>query len=160
MDQRLIDEVRNGAVDAVNHWADAVARAGATATAELLRWLPRFHAMIAEEVRLVSPQFGFAVMPNRSGTAWWWIGDMCSESDNDNARRLGRLIAAWNETHPAVEWLLRRFGFPRAIVETDTLSSNLPGEAKRYDLTAGQHLAPIGADDRILKLHVPPWEPE
>lgn len=156
----LIVAVRNGEENAVGAWADAVERAGATDAAQLLRWLPRFHAMIAEEVRAVSPQFGFAVILNssRTGTAWWWIGDMCSESDNDDSRTLGRLMAAWNETHPAVEWLLRRFGFPHAEVEAIRHATDENLGTRTYHLTAGEHLEPVADDVRVLRLNVPGWE--
>ncbi len=157
----LIDAVRNGEEHAITAWADAVARSGATEAAELLRWVPRFHAMIAEDVRAVSPQFGFAVILNgsRRGTAWWWIGDCGSEADNDDARTLGRLMAAWNETHPAIEWLLRRLNFPHANVEPLGYATDRLLEPRAYNLSAGEHLEPVPADARVLKLDVPGWEP-
>lgn len=155
----VIEAVRRGEATALTAWADALDRAGATEGAALLRWLPHFGALLAAEVRAVSPQFGFIIHQNRSETAWWWIGDMCSESDNEEARRLGRLMRAWNEMHPAVEWLLRFFGFPHAVIdvirhETD---ENLP--TQRIDLAAGEHLGPVDADARVLKLDVPGWLP-
>lgn len=158
----LIDAVRDGQENAITAWAEAVERGGATDAAELLRWVPRFHDMIAEDVRLVSPQHGFAVILNssRRGTAWWWIGDCCSEADNDDARTLGRLMAAWNEAHPAVEWLLRRLNFPHAQVEALRYATDEIVGTRTYHLTAGEHLEPVPDDVRVLKLGVPGWEEE
>ena len=154
----LIVAVRNGEENAVNAWADAAERAGATDAAELLRWVPRFHAMIAEEVRAVSPQFGFAIHANSNGFSWWWIGDGCSEADNADSANLNRLMAAWNETHPAVEWLLRRLGFPHAEVEAIRHATDENLGTRTYHLTAGEHLEPVADDVRVLRLNVPGWE--
>jgi hypothetical protein len=155
----LIDVVRNGEENAVNVWADAVERAGATEAAELLRWLPRFHAMIAAAVRAVSPQFGFAITVNGNGFSWWWIGDCGSGSDNANARNLNRLMAAWNEAYPAVEWLLRRLNFPHANVEAIRHATDEPVETRAFNLSAGDHLEPVADDVRVVRLDVPWWEP-
>lgn len=154
-----IEAVRSGDATALTDWAEALERAGASEAAGLLRWLPRFHALLAEEVRAVSPQFGFAIIVNPSGTAWWWIGDSCSESDNAEARQLGRLLSAWNETHPALEWLLRNFGFPHVAVEAIHYATDENAGTSRYDLTAGQHLGPVEEGARVFKLGVPGWEP-
>jgi hypothetical protein len=155
----LIDAVRNGGATAITDWADALERAGASEPAKLLRWLPGFHAALADEVRAVSPQFGFAITAISKGHAYWWIGDMCSEVENADAFNLGRLLSAWNEMHPAVEWLLRRFDFPHAAIEAIRYATddNLP--KKSYDLGNGQHFDPIDDDARVLKLDVPGWQP-
>jgi hypothetical protein len=123
----MIEAVRNGSATALMDWADALDRDGAAEAAELLRWLPCFHALLADEVRAVSPQLG--------------------------------LMSAWNETHPAMEWLLRNFGFPHVAVEAIRYATDENAGTRRYDLSAGQHLGPVEEGVRVLKLDVAGWEP-
>lgn len=154
----LIDAVRNGDESAITNWADFLEKAGAIEAAKLIRWVPSFHAALAEEVRAVSPQFGFAITAQSRGHADWWIGDMCSEVENADALNLGRLLSAWNEMHPAVEWLLRKFDFPHAAVEAIHYATDDVLPTVTCNLSAGQHLAPVAEDVRVLKLDVVGWE--
>jgi hypothetical protein len=155
----LIDAVRNGVATAITDWADFLDKAGAAEAAKLLRWLPEFRASRAEEVQAVCPQFGFAITANSNGHSWWWIGDAGSECDNDEARNLNRLMSAWNEMHPAVEWLLRSYGFPHVTIESLRFATDDRYPNKSYDLTAGQHLEPVADDARVLRLDVQGWVP-
>ncbi len=68
-------------------------------------------------------------------------------------------MSAWNETHPAVEWLLRSFGFPHAAVEAVRYATDENDATRSYDLTPGQHLGPVEEGVRVVKLDVVRWEP-
>ncbi len=151
----VFDAMREGEEYAVGECAEGLESVGAMAPAGLFYWLHGFQIALTPEVRATAPQQGFAVDVNENGFAWWWVGDMCSEADNDDSRQLGRVMAAWDETHPAVEWMLRQFGFPHVTVETEQ-----PAESKTYHLSVGEHLEPLPDGVRVLRLTVPAWEEE
>lgn len=157
----FLTAVQAGEAPALLRWADALADRGATAGADLLRWLPRFHDRIAEEVRLVAPSGGFFV----NCVSWrehaaWVIGDCDCEIENQDTRNLDELLAAWNDFHLAVEWLHRQFGLPTVVVEAHALATGRLAERRSFNLAAGEHFTPFGPGVRVLHLRAEAYEPE
>lgn len=157
----IVAAVQAGEAPALLRWADALADRGASAAAELLRWLPSFHDRIAEEVRLVAPSAGFFVncSPGREHAAWV-IGDCDCEIENQDTRNLDELLAAWNDFHPAVEWLHRRFGLPTVSAEAHAIATGRLAEHRSFDLAAGEHFTPFEPGVRVMHLRAEASEPE
>lgn len=152
----IIDAVRAGEPAAIQAWADALAEAGDSASAALLRWLPGFYDHLAEDVRLVAPEQGFQVY-SADRMTYWFIGDCESDYDNDNTRNLRRLLAGWNDFHPAAEWLYRRLGMPSVAVETRRVADGQLAERRVHDLAAGDHFGPFEPDVGVTRLSVEPF---
>ncbi len=155
----IIDAVRSGDLAAIFAWADALARAGDNDSAALLRWLTGFRDHLFEEVRLVAPEHGFQIHSLRRMTSWV-IGDCDCDVTNNDTRNLGRLLAGWNDFHPAAEWLFRRLGLPSVEVETRRVADGQPAERRVHDLAAGDHSMPFEADVGVTHLSVAPFAEE
>ncbi len=150
----LIPSIREGDPDCLQEWADAMEVAGITSYAELLRWLPTFADSIREEVLAVAPTEGFSIVPSPDGSASWWIGDMFGEVENLHTRNLGRLLSAWNDLHPTVEWLLRQLQFSRVVLETITHGTYQVLPRRTVNLGGNGHLAPLDQNVAVVRLAV------
>ena len=142
----IIAACQDGDRNALLAWADVLEAAGARDEAELLRWLPRFRESIAEGVTVYLGQGAFYVFSEHN-TTWWGCGEAEGSlpgEPNEAAVNLGRLLAGWNDYHPALEWLFRDLALWQVSVECCWFANGQQAVRPTYNLDAGDHLVPFG----------------
>ncbi len=141
----IIAACQDGDRNALLAWADVLEAAGARDEAELLRWLPRFRESIAEGVTAWLGHGAFYVFSEHS-TTWWGCGEAEGSlpgEPNEAAVNLGRLLAGWNDYHPALEWLFRDLALWQVSVKCCWFANGQEAISPTYNLDAGDHLVPF-----------------
>lgn len=142
----IIAACQDGDRNALLAWADVLEAAGARDEAELLRRLPPFRESIAEGVTVYLGQGAFYVFSERN-TTWWGCGEAEGSlpgEPNEAAVNLGRLLAGWNDYHPALEWLFRDLALWQVSVVCCWFANGQKALSPTYNLDAGDHLVPFG----------------
>ncbi len=123
---KVLDACRNGELKGLTAWADALAAANDVDAAELLHWLPRFRQSIASAVEEEIGRRAFFLRADPQGAGWGFDDEDRTLPDQPEASRLlARLLAGWDDYHPAAEWLFRNLALWQVTVDDSNELLNL-----------------------------------
>lgn len=148
----LIRSVQDGNPEALQEWIGLLEQANIPSYPELLRWLTTFVDSIGEELRAVSPQSGFSIVPYTNATAGWLIGNKFSKPETADSYKLSQLLSAWNDLFPAIEWFFRRLELLRIDIERIVAATYEQKETSHVGLAAGAHLTALREGEAVTRL--------
>ncbi len=147
----ILAALQRGAISAPTDWAHELAEASDTATAAVLRNFAGLRDSLAAEVLPVAPEFGFSLY-SEAGIHGWWIGDMDSETDNQQTRIVAEMLSRWNDLYPALEWMFRSYNLATVNVESVTVATGIRADRRDYNLAAGEHFTPFDPPVAITRV--------
>jgi hypothetical protein len=147
---------RDGDTNALLAWATALEEGKATVQAAILRRLPA----LLEKMAPLANKWRQLGQPN--GTfqyggmdCWWYVGEAemgYAREGEASAVLIRELMIGWDYYHPAVEWLIRRVGFPVVRVDIASARGKRLGRFNSYHLPRGDHFEPLPEGVRLEAL--------